>query len=104
MASGLVKDISWDPVRGGEAFESCVPRPTGTGLEHGDVCSERILSAAVRKTCLVVFSEMSLSAAAPEDVPDTYFVGVGVSEHRQSVVRGSLAPLRGRLSEKVASV
>ena len=33
----------------------------------------------------MVFSEMSLSAAAPEDVPDTYFVGVGVSEHRQSV-------------------
>ena len=34
-----------------------------------------------------MFSEMSLSAAAPEDVPATYFVDVQVSERRQSVGR-----------------
>ena len=35
----------------------------------------------------MVFSEGSLSAAAPQDVPSTYFVRSYVSEHRQSVGR-----------------
>ena len=83
MASGPVKGISTDTVRG--AFEGCVPWPTDTGPEDGPVCVERILSVAARRTCLVVFSEMSLAPAAPEDMLATYFVGVRVSKSRQSV-------------------
>ena len=49
------------------------------------MCPEKILSADARRTRPVLFSEMSLSASAPEDVPVTYFVGVEVSEDRQSV-------------------
>ena len=37
---------------------------------------ERILWAAARRTCPVVFSEMSLSAVAPENVPTTYVARV----------------------------
>ena len=35
----------------------------------------------------MVFPEMRLSAAAPEDVPATYFVGVWVSERRRFLGR-----------------
>ena len=46
--------------------------------EDGPVCSERILSVAARRTCLVVFSVMRVSAAAPEELPARYFVSVWV--------------------------
>ena len=52
----------------------------------------------------MAFSEMSLSAVAPEDVPATYFLRVRVSELRQSIgrlrQRGCLVAPYGRLSEK----
>ena len=68
------------------------------------MCPEKILSADARRTRPVVFSEMSLSAFAPEDVPVTYFVGVEVSEHQQSIGclgrGGSFIAPQGRLSEK----
>ena len=70
LASSLVEGIPTDPISGG-AFEGHVPnvRPTGTSPEEWAACSERILSAAGQKTYPVVFSEMSLSPATPEDVP-----------------------------------
>ena len=58
-----------------------------TGPEDGAVCSERILSAAAGRMHPVEFSEMSLSAAATEDMPATYVVSVQVSVPRQSIRR-----------------
>ncbi len=55
--------------RGIEPFEGRAPRPTDTGPEEWAACFERILSATSQRTCPVLFSEMSLSAAAPEDMP-----------------------------------
>ena len=74
-----------DPVR--DAFEGRIPRPTEHGPEDRAVCSEGILSVAARRTRPVVFSEMSLSAAALDDVPATYFVAVRASERRQPLSR-----------------
>ena len=76
-------EISTNPVR--EPFERRVPRLTDTGPEDVAVCSERILWAAARRTYPVVFFEMSLSEAIPEDVPATYVVSVRVAEPQQSV-------------------
>ena len=42
----------------------------------------RLLARGARP---VIFAEMSLSKAAPEDMPTGYFVGVRVSERRQAV-------------------
>ena len=47
--------------------------------------SERILSAAARRTCLGLFLEMSLSTTSPENVPAMYFINVRVSERWQAV-------------------
>ena len=84
-SSGPVKGISADQVLG--PFEGLILRPTDTCPEDGAVCSERILWAAAQRTCPVVFSEMGLSAAGPQDVPATYFVGGRVSQRRQSEER-----------------
>ena len=83
VTSGPVKGVSTDFVSG--AFEGRAPRLAGTGPEDGAVCSERILSTAAWRTSPVVFSYMSASKAAAEDVLTTYFEGVRVSERRQSV-------------------
>ena len=91
--------------------QRCLNRPgkggrsrTDTDPEDGVIWSERILSAAARGTWPLVFSEMSVSAAAPEDVPAMYFVGARVAKRRQSVGclgRGSAVWYRrGALSQK----
>ena len=46
------------------------------------------MPAAARRRCPLVFSEMSPSTAAPKDALATYFVGVRISERRQSVGLG----------------
>ena len=48
------------------------------GTEDGAECTENKLLAAARKMRPVVFSEMSVSTSAPDDVPATYLVGVRV--------------------------
>ena len=85
MASRLVEGSSTDPVR--DAFEGRIPQPTEHGPEDGAVCSEGMLSVAAQRTRPVVFSEMRLSAAAPNDVPAMYFLDVRVSECRQALSR-----------------
>jgi len=67
--------------------EGRAPRPGDSGPEDEAVCSGRILSAAAWRTRPAQFSELSLPAAAPEDVPAKSFVGVRVSKRRRSVGR-----------------
>ena len=52
VASGAVKGVSTDPVRG--PFEGFVLRPTDTCPEDGVVCSERISWAAARRFKVLV--------------------------------------------------
>ena len=82
LASWPVRGIPPDPVGAGP-FESHVPRPTDICPDDWAVGFESILWATARRTCPLVFSAMG--AAAPEDVPASYFVVVRVSEGHQSV-------------------
>ena len=85
-SSGPGKGLSTDLLR--EPFESRVPRPTDTGRGNRAVCCERILSAAARRLCPVVFSELRLSAPALQDV-QLFRKRIGL---RASAVRRSLLP------------
>ena len=84
--SGPGKGLSTDLVR--EPFEGRVPRPTDTGPGNRAVCCERLLSAAARRLCPVVFSELRLSAPALQDV-QLFCKRLGL---RASAVRRSLLP------------
>ena len=84
VASLSVKGISSNPVR--EGVRSAHFGRQAPARSTGQYFLKEFRRRAQRM-CPVVFSEMRLFAAATEDVLATYFVGVRVSERRQSEER-----------------